>query len=235
MGDFFQTNIWNIIQAFGVAITLIFSVAAFVQSRFSNKIAKASNLKADESNKIADEAKKISLIELAPAVIGERIKVTSKNWYELRNETTFDFQNILLDSDEADNEYDIIGLELINKGRGIVTEITIDKILFYNGNEYSVQTDEENPVYIYNDTLKCTKDILIIPDGKVEINILYINKYTNLMDFIEEVENGVLQLDLTIKTINNVTYIETYICYYSITDINEIIIDRKTIKVEVVS
>lgn len=235
MSNFVSRNIWDIIQSFGVVITLIFSVIAFVQSKASNIIAKESNLKAEESNTIADEAKKISLIELAPAVIGEKIKVTSKSWSELRNETTFDFQNVLLDSYEEGNDYDIIGIELINKGAGIVTEVTIDKIIFYSGNEYSVQTEEDNPTYIYNDTIKCTKDILLLSGDKVEINILFNNKDNNLMEFMQGVENGVLHLELTINSINNITYREKFICYYVTTNTNELIIDRKTVNIDLVS
>lgn len=243
--NFFCENIWDIIQSLGILAAIIFSAIAAVQtkkanasSNKANEIAKKANLSANEANEIAKKAngtagecKNISLAEFAPAINIETIKIDSKKVCELINETTFDFQAILINSDNQYEEYEIIELEFVNSGKCIVTGIKINKVISYIGNEYSLDREEDTHGFKWDD-LKNSKEMFLNVEKNIKVNLL--NKYEdyNLNEFIQEAKYGVLTLELEINVINNICYIETITCYYSVDDDNNIKINRKTIDVK---
>jgi hypothetical protein len=218
----------DIIQSIGVVASIIFSLIAFIQSLLSNKRVKIAQHMAEEANKLANTANEISQKALddssknyIPLIeFTNDIKVIQKDIHTLRNEITFDFDNVLFDGES--DEITCISAEIQNVGGGIVTGIKIKEFLIQEGNEVSIdiRSQEELDTLCYIQECECERKFILKALQRTNINFIVTD---NVMErensdlkwaeeriniFLNQYNNFMISMSLEIQSINNSLYEE---------------------------
>ena len=207
----------DIIQAIGVILTTIISIIALFQANKSNQISKKSNQISKRANDLSIEANQISKEanqtskeanvlsfeanrdtqkEYMPVIrFADNLQVKKKDVFELSNEITFDFIDIINDKIGylCLEKFKCISVTIENIGKGIVTAIAIDELMIERGNETFKNHDEE--IGVVTDELcyflkKISKRFILNSGDKTEINFL-VSDYEDLEDMDDEPYNEI--------------------------------------------
>ena len=193
----------DIIQAIGVLLTIIISIIALFQANKSNQISKKSydlsieaNQTSKEANVLSFEANRDTQKEYMPVIrFADNLQVKKKDVFELSNEITFDFIDIINDKIGylCLEKFKCISVTIENIGKGIVTAIAIDELMIERGNETFKNHDEE--IGVVTDELcyfskKISKRFILNSGDKTEINFL-VSDYEGLEDMDDEPYNEI--------------------------------------------
>lgn len=139
-----------------------------------------------ETKKLKDEQKDyMPMIKL----VGN-IEVQSKAAQELRNEVTFDFDDVLIDSDEDEMEFDLeellegldvdkyidnekvcVTIEIKNCGNGTINGINIKQFIILASDSVSIYSDEEKDYLCFVDK-SCKRGITLLPQESKKVNFI---------------------------------------------------------------
>lgn len=221
-------EIKDIIQSIGVFATIIFSSIALIQSLISNKRVKIAQHMAAEANRLAKDANDISkkalddssknyipLIEFI-----NDVKVVRKDIHTLRNEITFDFDDVLFNGEH--DEIICISAEIQNVGGGIVTGIKIKEFLIQEGNEVSIdiRSQEELDTLCYIQECECERKFILNTLQRTNINFIVTDSIMERENsdwewaeeriniFLNQYNNFMISMSLEIQSINNSFYEE---------------------------
>lgn len=252
----------DIIQSIGVFATIIFSLIALVQSVNSKKDAIVASENADKANILsekANEASKDSIKEahisnekaenaneLAKKALDEsrknfmpvvrftsKFNIVQKSIFSLRNEVTFDFNDLILDRYnsyaetifEEEDEVVCVEVEIENCGNGIITGIQIMDFFIQSGNKVSidVRSQEEVEALCHFKECSCEEEFVLIPGEKIVVNFVVTK---NVMDrnnsdfllaqdyieeFVNKYDNIMISMSLEITSINKSIYQQDYL------------------------
>lgn len=249
-------SIVDVIQSISVVITIILSIIGIIQSGKSNKFARKANDKADESNELSKEANDIArkanvLSKCANNNAEEALKDSKKDYMplvrfvggvdvvtktikELRNENTFDFDEIVLsciDYDDTDMSYsessELVCIEanIENCGTGIIKGMRINKFFIQEGNKISIKIESQEELdNLCNIEKECEEWFVLKPEEKTKINFMISKNLSDNMQYedLYEAQNGInnffnkydnimIGMDLHIFSLNDTSYEQDFL------------------------
>lgn len=114
--------------------------------------------------------------------VGKIISIKDKSEEDLEGEFTIG---------NLDNYDSCLSFELHNEGKTTIKSISINKLLIASGNE--TQLIDGYSEFIYQSLSTYTKNIIIKPEFKIPINIIY-----TAIHYVEDYEQFVIYLDLSV-------------------------------------
>lgn len=173
--------------------------AAGVYASFqSNKLTK-------EANKLAEVANHIALIEKEPVLFFNAVKVASELPAEdITSRVFFDLDAYL---DKAYPEYDVLVLNLENKGNCIINNIKCKRLIVFSGSYYDLDQagEAEGWEFTASDDNDMKQKVKMPQDTSTDILILAGNDDT-LTDFIRNHDISTIQVQFEVETTFGLKY-----------------------------
>ena len=162
-----------------------------------------------------------------------QFNIVQKSVLSLRNQVTFDFDDLLLDINntyadidfEEDDEVVCVEAEIENCGNGIITGIVIKDFFIQSGNKVSIdeRSQEEVDALCHFKECTCEEEFVLIPGEKNVVNFIVTK---NVMDrensdfqwaqeyieeFVKKYDNIMISMSLEISSVNKSIYQQDYL------------------------
>lgn len=204
-----------------------------VKSEKANEEARISNEKAENANELAKKALDDARKGFMPIVrFTSQFNIVQKSVLSLRNQVTFDFDDLLLDInntyadiDFEEDEVVCIEAEIENCGNGIITGIEIKDFFIQSGNKVSidVRSQEEVDALCHFKECTCEEEFVLLPGEKNIVNFIVTKNVmernnsdfywaqAHIEEFVEEYDNIMISMSLEISSVNKSIYQQDYL------------------------
>jgi len=213
-------SIADIIQSIGVLTTIIFSIIALIQSMKSKRDSNNAEKIAEEANRLSQKALDDTRKDYMPLIkFINCLKVTKKNMDILRNEITFDFDELMFNYYDS-NEITCISVEIENIGKGIITGIKIEDFFIQEGNKVLIDTRNQGDLetLCYIEKCQCEEKFILNTSERTIINFVITNSVMErnnsdfewaedrIESFFKEYDNIMISMSLEIQSLNDSKY-----------------------------